>query len=159
MLWRTDGTAAGTVELFDPGAGPYVAGSARWEASPLDASPGSPLIFTLGSRVWSAGPQPGSQRLLGDFAPGVEVSNPVVAGGKVFFIAGDAQAPYTRRLYVSADGRSPAAPVFAAAFGGAMAAANGVLYFAGNNDPSSAADQELWRSDGTAAGTYRVKDV
>ncbi len=36
---------------------------------------------------------------------------------------------------------------------------NGRVFFTGSNDPGNPPDRELWVSDGTTLGTYRVKDI
>ena len=82
MLWSTDGTQAGTVQVLDTGYDPYSGGVSR-----QTAAHGSLLVFMMGTKLWIAGPTPGPARLVADMGL-VEtnpMSGPAVAGGKVFF--------------------------------------------------------------------------
>jgi uncharacterized delta-60 repeat protein len=154
LVWRTDGTAAGTVMVLDTGYNPFNWGIADWYAAAF----GDSLVFTLGGKVWVTGPQPGSGRVL---LSGHDLSKIVVAGDRFYFAAGDPAPTYATRLWAS-DGQT-AWPVSAVSGGGwsidhyeAFGAVGGVLYFEGVDAGSNA---ELWRTDGTAEGTWQVKDL
>jgi len=122
-LWRTDGTAAGTVRIKDVNAGP------------ADSSPGG--LTEVGGELYFAADDGRSGRELwksdGTAAGTVRVKD-VFPG--TYDGPGDV-VPYSS---------SP----------GDLTNVNGTLYFAAGD---SAAGRELWKSDGTAAGTARVKDV
>jgi len=154
-LWSTDGTAAGIVRLTPPGvivqSAPFTAG---------------PRVFFFaddaehGTELWVSEGDPESTRLLVDFVPGPESADLDLftfgrLRGQLLFRRwgddshlwiSDGTAAGTRRL-VDAD------PLLEPLerFGGAVLAETGdKLFFLGT---SAAGDNQLWVSDGTAAGT------
>jgi ELWxxDGT repeat protein len=172
-LWRTDGTPGGTVLVRD------LSTSAGGGFPTNLTAVGETLFFVAGAddgsgrELWrSDGSAPGTFRVK-DIFTGPNSSNPntlVAAGGLLFFRATDVTTSASnlwrsdgtevgtfRIENVNAVGpsgdiqcaRSPVSQLFD--FGG-------VLFFAGSaND--GAGDLELWRSDGTQAGTFRVKEI
>jgi uncharacterized delta-60 repeat protein len=163
-LWCTDGTEAGTVQVFDTGYDPYMGGIPNWGADAF----GNSIVFSIGPRVWLAGPAPGSQRLIAENDVETNgMSAPTVAGNRIFFSSYDPaefrQGVYKMRLWVS-EGGGPARVIrtdaggadFSFGFGARPVAVGNILYFPGQD---SEGNVELWRSDGTSAGTYRVKDL
>lgn len=170
-LWRTDGTLEGTVLVKDlstsPGGG-FPTGL---------TAVGETLFFVAGAddgsgrELWrSDGTAPGTFRVK-DIHPGPNSSNPdslTAVGQLLFFRATDATG--SSRFWRS-DGTSAGTfridNVLAVGPSGVIQCGTspvsqffdfgGTLFFAGANDGSG--DLELWRSDGTQAGTFRVKDV
>ena len=169
-LWKTDGTEAGTVCVKDinPGAG-----------SSTNISPGftvfnNALYFSaddgvLGVELWKSDGTEAGTVLVKDINPGVAASAPfgfTILNGTLYFVANDGVSgaelwksdgteagtarvrdirPGVNSSIVSLGGPPPGLTVF-----------NGALYFAAHDGVSGA---ELWKSDGTGAGTVRVKDI
>jgi|GEM_PF-2417620 len=154
-LWRTDGTAAGTVLVKDiyPGtaagdpAGTIVVGDTLYFA----ANDG-----VHGTELWqSDGTEPGTLLVvdsvsgstagLPSYYPDVRI---VAAGGRVFFKGADA------RLWVT-DGTESGARSLGFMYGDVVAMGD-ALYFSGNDGTHGG---ELWKTDGTEAGTVMVADL
>jgi len=143
-LWRTDGTPAGTFQVASPGPGLMVAaGALAW--------------FTAGGALWTTDGTAGNANHVAGLSAGMFGTIPslTVFGTSVLaqvnrgqgapnelWIAAPTLAP--QLLYQQA-GQQNAAPVVAGSF----------LCFAGIG-PNG---QELWRSDGTAAGTFELLDI
>src|SRR4029453_8297673 len=117
-LWKSDGSAAGTVLVKDLDQGS------------ADSSPSSPTnvngtVFfgaedgVHGSELWKSDGSTAGTVLVKDIAPGLR--------GSIF----------------------PFGPFV-------LTSANGTLFFSASDATSG---QELWKSDGTAAGTVLVKDI
>jgi uncharacterized delta-60 repeat protein len=154
LLWRTDGTGAGTVFLADTGFNG--AGIRALDAQPF----GNSVLIKIGGRLLLTDPQPLTQRTLFQADTYYYLSSPVVLGNKIYFAATGPAPTYTNQIWVS-DGQTTSLLQmppggFTLNGLGNLTVAGGVLYFsaadAGNN-------VELWRTDGTAAGTYIVKDI
>ncbi|HET9211006.1 MAG TPA: ELWxxDGT repeat protein [Thermoanaerobaculia bacterium] len=181
-LWATDGTTAGTRMVKDvvPGSAgglPPTAGGYEFTAI------GGRLVFYSATVVgglgsfWTsdgtdAGTQPlapvsGSWPYVDVFSQGIDghgVDNHGVAGGRLFF-----RGDFTPSFWVT-DGTMagsykildvPVATSSFAAFNGnldpgLLAALNGTLFFQATDGISN---YELWRSDGTDAGTSQVSDL
>jgi ELWxxDGT repeat protein len=169
-LWKSDGTSAGTVRVKDiaPGAG---------SSAPANlVGVGSTLYFTAndgagGVELWkSNGTSAGTVRVK-DIVPGAPGASPralTAVNNTLYFVAEDARG---HELWKS-DG-TPAGTVMvkdivpgpAGAFGygssgvyspPSLAAMNGILYFGADDGVHGF---ELWKSDGTAAGTVLVADI
>ncbi len=165
-LWRTDGTAAGTVLVKDicPGA---CASRPEW----LTAV-GSELFFVAsdgihGRELWKSDGTAAGTQLVSDISPGLTASDPyglIELGGKLLFTTSDSTVG-EGALWVS-DGtaagttilmgdvsNTPGAPFFMPAFLGKIGS---VALFSAD---TAAQGRELWRTDGTAAGTSLVADL
>jgi ELWxxDGT repeat protein len=122
-LWKSDGSAAGTVPVkeFPPPTGPAAAASPVAELTPV----GSQLFFVAGDEehgqeLWVSDGTSGGTRLVKDLTPG----------------QGDS-FPYNL-----------------------TAVGNTLLFFRFlPGTPGVSERTELWRSDGTEAGTVRVRDM
>ncbi|MFL6258151.1 MAG: ELWxxDGT repeat protein [Thermoanaerobaculia bacterium] len=181
-LWATDGTTAGTRMVKDlvPGSAgglPPTAGGYEFTAI------GGRLVFYVATSVgglgtfWTsdgtdAGTQPlapasGSWPYVDVFSQGIDskgVDNHGVAGGRLFF-----RGDFTPSFWVT-DGTMAGSskildvPVATSSFSaingnldpGLLAALDGALFFQGTDGIHN---YELWRSDGTAAGTSQVSDL
>ncbi len=157
-LWKSDGTEAGTVLVHDfvPGAESGFLG----EMADLNGT----LVFTAREAgpsgkvaLWRLGPD-GQPRKIPLSAPGVTPKEPQtlrVVNGTLLIFTDTFGLP---ELW-SYDGTSEHAALLVKDrfyYVADLAAAGRVLYFlAGNGLPG----HELWRSDGTAGGTYKVTDA
>ncbi|HEX5748204.1 MAG TPA: ELWxxDGT repeat protein [Archangium sp.] len=167
--WVSDGTPGGTrlVEDIRPGA----EGS-----SPLSfVSVGHQVFFTAddglhGQELWKTSGSSGSTRLVEDIHPGPAdtffsdyTQVLTTAAGKVFFIADDGR--HGRELWVSQGQRKNTRLVedltpgpdgsFPGFSTGLTGMGKGVLF----SIPNATYGQELWRSDGTAKGTFFFQDL
>jgi uncharacterized delta-60 repeat protein len=167
-LWKSDGTAVGTVMVKD--INPYYGSSPTYLTNV-----GGMLFFaaddgTNGIELWkSDGTDAGTVMVtdLNTSATGAS-SNPVwltAIGGKLYFAADD--GTYGYQLFVSdgtAGGTSSPKTInptlsknaFDQYISPMFTELSGVAYFAADDGSSGV---ELWKSDGTAAGTVQVKDI
>jgi ELWxxDGT repeat protein len=165
-LWATDGTPAGTVVVKDFGT-----------SLGIDYSPVTPALFAIGDKVYFIG----HGTRAGDGNSGVWVSDGTAAGTRllapgnnppswlmpygdaVYFLEGgigsslnlwktDGTAAGTTLVRRLADGRLTS--------GFDSEVLDGVLYFIASYSPTPGSSAvALWRSDGTEAGTWVVKEV
>ncbi len=162
-LWKTDGTAAGTMLVKDLQPG--------WPSSsvtPVGELGGtlflSAIEDTRGRELWKTDGTAGGTVLVKDINPGtgygVERIEFVELGGRLYFSGNDGSSG--GELWKSdgtAGGTVRVKDIRAGTTGSlpqSFQVMNGVVYFAAEDGLSG---QELWRSDGTEAGTYRVKDI
>jgi ELWxxDGT repeat protein len=149
-LWKSDGTAAGTVRVapFEPIEADYV----------RSAAAGGLLFFWgQGLQLWRT-----DGTGAGTFQLGVQpcCSSSVIigVGGTAFFLIREGESPFA--LWASdgtVAGTRQVRPGDSGPFDPAgLTAFQGKLYFAAT-DPVHG--RELWVSDGTAAGTVLVKDI
>ena len=157
-LWRTDGTAAGTVLVSQAVSSP----------NHLTAV-GNTLYFvgydTYGMQLWRTDGTAAGTRAVSDIdnpfgSYGADIDNLTVSGGKIYFAATDAAAG--RALWVS-DGTTAGTKRISDPAAGAAApenlfdAGNGTLYFSGRDDATWI--RTLWKTTGTAASTAPIADV
>ncbi|CAA9251244.1 MAG: CBM57 [uncultured Cytophagales bacterium] len=167
-LWKTDGTAAGTVLVKDihPGTG---------GAAPAPLVHVNKTLFFLaddgvhGIELWKTDGTAAGTAMLKDITPpGSNEWNSAdiaVLNGTVYFRANS--GVYGRELWKT-DGTAAGTvlvknivPESGGLYPGSsspafLKAVNGVLYFAASD---AQYDRELWRTDGTEAGTFRVSDL
>jgi ELWxxDGT repeat protein len=164
-LWTSDGTAGGTKMVQDIYSG--VAGS-----NPTNLTvAGNRLFFTAGNQtegteLWQTDGI--SAAIVKDINPGINSSTPLyltAVGSKVYFSANN--GTNAAELWAS-DGSTggtvmvkdinttPSSSGTLDSSPNNLVNVNGVLYFVANDGIKG---NELWRSDGTAAGTVMVKDI
>ncbi|MEX0642615.1 MAG: ELWxxDGT repeat protein [Pirellulales bacterium] len=160
-LWKSDGTAGGTVLVRDLGAFSTqnftdVRGTLYFASGDEESEP-----FYL----WkSDGTAAGTVPLKGGFTEGEDEEGPrqfTAVDGLLYFIAGDPE--HGDELWRSDGTPEGTYMVTDINLGGgdgdvseSLVAVGGMLYFGANDGVSGA---ELWRSDGTAPGTVRVADL
>lgn len=146
-LWKSDGTAAGTLQVTNN----------VWDPQQLINLNGTLLFNSQGTLYKSNGTEAGTVPV--GAATAMNPRDMIASGGKVFFRGADAGGD---ELWVT-DG-TPAGTLRLKDVrpGGessdirGMIDVNGRLFFRADDGTSG---QELWTSDGTAAGTVRVKDI
>jgi ELWxxDGT repeat protein/cysteine-rich repeat protein len=159
-LWRSDGTAQGTVPLK--------------RLDPVDQGAPLPILRVLddavlfaawdeatGYELWRSDGTPTGTALLSDIAPGAESSYPepmAVVGGRLLFSAFE---PGLGNQLWSTDGTPGGTGHISNAdpwrgFAGYYVAIGDTVYFAAGAVAGGASYLRLWRSDGTAQGTRLV---
>ena len=146
-LWRTDGSAAGTYEIAVDSTGPVSSG----------ARP-----YAVGSKLIVDTVDAGEERKLWRVDPQTFAATPISAGplrplannGTVML----AEDQETRQIYAVRETGPPLllpVPSFVHTFGARVAVAPDGRFFFTDYSPG----QELWESDGTAAGTRELFDI
>jgi ELWxxDGT repeat protein len=164
-LWKSDGTAGGTMLVRDvnPGAASSSPGSLTVVQGVLYFSA---LSAANGRELWRSDGTPGGTTQVLDIMGGAGSSNPdqlIDVAGTLFFTANggsgnelwrsDGTGGGTVQVLDLRPGPASGSPAFFLNVGG-------ILYFSATNGTTSPANgAELWRSDGTAAGTWMVKDL
>jgi trimeric autotransporter adhesin len=156
-LWRTDGTAEGTVLLKDLNMGDSWSSVVEMEAV------GETVFISLddpahGVELWKTDGTPEGTVLVRDIFPGWEHSHPqslTAVGTKLFFSAIEPVSE-ERRLYVS-DGTAGGTFALPVAEPSLLTAMGGKLYCRGEATAGPEVAFKLWVSDGTADGTMNVQ--
>jgi ELWxxDGT repeat protein len=166
-LWKSDGTADGTIRVFDPNSSER--GSEPWHLSEFDGK----LAFravgdSVGDEWWTTDGTEAGTQLLADVWPGVRGSmrrdwgnrfrSPTMFRGEFYFAADDGVGG--SELWKS-DGTAAGTRLVADIRQGAaksslptsLTAVDGRLYFAADD---GSVGYEVWAADGTAGGTTRV---
>jgi ELWxxDGT repeat protein len=159
-LWVTDGTEAGTALFADltPGPAPSFAGS-------LTAS-NDRFYFRAAGRLWVSDGTVAGTRILGE-ATGVssEAGSIVPVDGRIYFsgssplhgtepwVTDGTEEGTVMVANVAPDGAPSASPR-------SLTATGSLLFFhAIEGLDARSPEGSLWRSDGTAAGTYKLRDA
>ncbi|HJT76930.1 MAG TPA: ELWxxDGT repeat protein [Gemmataceae bacterium] len=178
-LWKSDGSARGTVLVKDINAQPTPPGTGAAGSDPASLTAvGHTLFFSAsdgvhGDELWKSDGSPGGTVLVKDInpaagAPTDEIgdgtssfpSSLVAVGGRLFFTASD--PTHGNELWRS-DGTAAGTslvrdihPGFADSAPTGLTALNGRLFFAADDGTHGLT---LWKSDGTAAGTGLVRVI
>ncbi|MEK6271497.1 MAG: hypothetical protein AABM42_02470, partial [Actinomycetota bacterium] len=169
-LWKSNGTAAGTVLVKDinlPGGGGSI------DSSPAELTNVAGTLFfraleTNGIELWRSDGTAGGTKLVKNIAPSNGWSTPdhlTNVAGTLFFSADD-QSTYGRELWKS-DGTAAGTKIVKDISSGAGGASTdsspaeltnvaGTLFFRAGEATNGI---ELWSSNGTAAGTKLVKNI
>ncbi len=167
-LWRSDGTAIGTVMVKDIRAGPR--GSEPYNLAAL----GGTLYFQandgigFGYELWKSDGTEAGTTMVKDIVPGMRGSYPswLTASGRTLYFTvyneaygeelwksdgTEAGTVLVKDIWPGSDGTSPngSHPEY-------LVDVSGTLYFTAHDGVNGG---ELWKSDGTAAGTVMVKDI
>jgi ELWxxDGT repeat protein len=173
-LWKSDGSEAGTVLVKDINPNSsygYPVGSRPYELTAV----GGTLFFTAddgvhGQELWKSDGTEAGTVLVKDINPDTNPFGPrpnglAAVGGTLFFAANDGE--HGTELWKS-DGTEAGTVLVKdinpnSAYGYAVGSyphyltdVGGTLFFAANDGTNSL---ELWKSDGTEAGTVLVKDI
>ena len=135
-LWRTDGTAAGTIELTDL---PFAAATAA----------GSRIYFMKNNKLWTSDGTPEGT------GPDTELARRFPAGFNLQGVVGDRifAYAYPNTWMTTAAAGAPAYNLGDFAGYGFVDVAGLTLFFASNATGNNSA---LWRTDGTPGGTFRI---
>lgn len=168
-LWKSDGTLSGTSMVKD-----IFPGSSANESSPTNLCDLNGTLFfsaynpTSGYELWKSDGTAAGTVLVKDINPGTSSSSPnflINVNGTLFFFASNGVSG--NELWKS-DGTSAGTVLVKDINPGANASnngnygltylvnGNGILYFYANDGSTG---YELWKSDGTTAGTTLVKDI
>jgi ELWxxDGT repeat protein len=161
-LWRSDGTAAGTVLVKDT-----IAGSAGFGPRYLTNVNGTLFFMTFdgtnGTELWKSDGTAAGTVVVKDINPGNGTAYPSYltnVNGTLFFRANDGTTGFelwksdgtaagTVRVKDINPGSSNSYPRY-------LTNVNGTLFFTANDGRKGS---ELWKSNGTASGTVLVKDI
>jgi ELWxxDGT repeat protein len=172
-LWKSDGTEAGTVLVKDINAtskGPYSIG---WSEPSYLTNVGGTLFFnandgTHGGELWRSDGTNSGTVLVKDILPGIYGGNPknlTNVAGMLFFTAVDSTHGY--ELWKS-NGTAAGTMLVkniclyglfgedGSSYPSFLTNISGTLFFSANDGTHG---DELWKSDGTDAGTVLVKDI
>jgi len=163
-LWKSDGRTAGTIRVRDfPGSGGL---------GPSHLTSANGIIFfaafdlATGFELWKSDGTTAGTVLVKDINPGIDSSNPVSlvnVNGTLFFLAFDAthgvelwKSDGTAQSTVLVKDIYPGSQSGLSSFSAYLTNVGGTLFFAADDGVQGV---ELWKSDGTDAGTVLVKDI
>jgi ELWxxDGT repeat protein len=171
QLWTSNGTAAGTVMLTD--INPTSGGSFAGDLTNVNGT----LYFTVqGSQLWKSNGTAASTVEVAGFASVSDLTN---FNGEVYFAANDGThgtelwksdgtaagttmvadinpGTTTTWYYTGTYGTFTQTTTSTSSYPTNLTNVNGTLYFSANDGTHG---YELWKSDGTAAGTTMVQDI
>jgi ELWxxDGT repeat protein len=166
-LWKSDGSAVGTVLVLD--INPGSSGSAGYGLTNVNGT----LFFTAyngqpGADLWKSDGTAAGTVLVKDVNPGTALIQPVNltnVNGTLFFTQYDAAGAELWKSDGTADGTvlvknvypgSPTVNGGVVATQDSLTNVNGTLFFAADDGVHG---RQLWKSDGSAAGTVLVTDL
>ena len=161
-LWKSNGTAVGTVLVKD-----IIAGASGSSPTNLTAV-GNTLYFVTndgihGNELWKSNGTTSGTVLVKDIIAGVTGSSPkylTAVGNTLYFVASD--GTHGDELWKSNGTTSgtvlvkDTCPGTYGSFPDKLIAVGSLVYFSASNGLNG---HELWKSDGTANGTLMVKDI
>lgn len=169
-LWKSSGTGDGTVLVKDIKTGTNTSHGIPPNWGPMISYNGALYLTadngTTGWELWKSDGTPGGTMLLKNINAGSSSSTPfnlTIANNTLFFVANDGSSGaelwrsdgtpgntvMVKNIQPGSSDSEP--PAYLTEMGG-------ILYFTADNS-SSLDNRELWRSDGTALGTYMVKEI
>jgi len=163
-LWKTDGTAGGTVILHSD-IGDYPLSGSNPPPPDNFTLAGNQLFFVTerddsGRELWASDGTAAGTKMVKDIRPGTSSSSPTSLaemGGEVYFAADDGNTG--RELWKSngtADGTVQIKNLgVGSSSPGQLVAIGNTLFFAA----TFSGQRELWKSDGTADGTDLIRDI
>lgn len=170
-LWKSDGTESGTVLVKTLSTDFFIDSLVSASGSAVS---NDTLFFTgqddeHGRELWKSDGTAAGTTLVKDISPGDESSGPfnlIDVAGSLFFVAHDGE--HGVELWQS-DGTDTGTHLVTDLTPGpsstniadehSFAAVNNTLFFVASQPLVSGVGYELWKSDGTAAGTGLVKDI
>jgi ELWxxDGT repeat protein len=164
-LWKSDGTAGGTVMVKDITPGPT--GSIAHGSQNIPAAMNGILYFAAndsahGLEVWKSDGTEAGTMLVKDINPGTGGSlafNFAAVNGTMYFTASDGNGNELWKTDGTTAGTVMVKNIAAGAANASPASlvnVNGTLFFWASD---GVVGRELWKSDGTSAGTVLVKDI
>jgi ELWxxDGT repeat protein len=170
-LWKTDGTDTGTLLVKDIRPGDLFGNPLG--GAPREVTPVNGTVFltaddgTRGRELWKSDGTEAGTELVKDIGPGGfsgSATELTRVGGTLFFVASD--GIHGKELWRSdgseagtnmvKDIRSGPSGSTPFSLTSNLTAVGGLLFFRATDDTG---DTELWKSDGTEAGTVLVKDI
>lgn len=164
-IWQSDATTQGTQLFIDliPGNGSSFPNELTVVGDRLYFSATNPAT---GNELWYSEGTPQSTQLLKDIRSGSQGSSPYFfrsANNTLFFLA---NTPTTGIELWKSDGTADGTQLVKDIFVGPKSSFNNVAFQTTHNDSyfffvanDSIQGKGLWRTDGTAAGTLRIKDI
>jgi ELWxxDGT repeat protein len=155
QLWKTNGTATGTILMkqvkFSEWSNPE---------NSLTGIDGALLFYNAAGELWKSNGTAGSTVLIKSFT---EIRQIVSIGNEAFVLvrngSGDDEiwkSNGTSAGTVKIETLQPATGFQTSYYFFPNSTLNGILYFFGTDINKG---HEVWRSDGTASGTYRIKEI
>ena len=163
-VWRTDGTAQGTVRITERRVRPpnfFIPGArsvGRFTSSNDNLFFADHLEAT-GPELWRSSPMDAHPVLVGDIEVGVEGSNPFYitdVGDTTYFVASPRSGNRSVRGLWKSDGTEIGTERIFDVQGRDLTAAGDLLFFSAEDAEHG---DELWVSDGTTANTFVVANV
>ncbi len=151
LLWQTDGTAAGT-KVYANGLLSQITGFALGE-NPVQVGGFGGLLLFAGLNLWTTdGTVTGTRQLTDMAAPASSFPSGLASLGSLVFFSASASGVQPTTLYQSAGTAATTLPVPGAPSPvGALVTVAGRVFFSAGN--------QLWCTDGTAAGTRQLADL
>jgi ELWxxDGT repeat protein len=155
-LWKSDGTAGGTMLVKD-----LVLGSGDSRPDNFTSVDGT-LFFTLNNgssgqtELWKSDGTTAGTGKVKDIPFGLFIGGGKAIGNTLFFMGKTSSGPYELWKSDGTAGGTSSIKKFNHC-GSLLSVANGLLYFQAGS--TNATGCELWKSDGTATGTTFIKDI
>ncbi|MGL4511848.1 MAG: ELWxxDGT repeat protein [Lacipirellulaceae bacterium] len=168
-LWKSEGTTTGTTRVKD--AHPGFSSAFFYEYNPLFTDVGGTLFYRAdngvnGRELWKSDGTESGTSLVKDIRTGAanaQLRNLTNVSGTLFFRANDGVSGYelwksdgTESRTVRVKDINPGSANGLYSRASHMVNVGGTLYFSANDGLTG---YELWKSDGTEAGTVRVRDI